>query len=315
MTTASAGCYFRSMNTNQNTEQKISEAATVILTRERAGRLQVYLLKRSSKSGFMAGNYVFPGGTLAPEDRAINLFKTHSDLDLNAIATRFGGDLTAEEALAFCVAAIRETLEEAGVFLACNHKNFAQKLKKACSLRLAANLSKDWFAKLVADAKWRLSLTALSPWSHWITPELMKHRFDTRFLLADMPADQHCRPDSRETVQGLWASPEEGLASNMDGTIPLSPPTLVTLHELLKYRSLKDLQAESRPRPWGQAISPRLVPLAKGAVIVQPWDPHYRKKEISIALDELPTSMVWGFTPVRVITGTVVSTTLTVRDT
>ena len=292
MTAASAGCYFRSMNTNQNTEQKIAEAATVILARERAGRFQVYLLKRSSKSGFMAGNYVFPGGTLDTEDRDINLFKTHSDLDLNGIATRFGGDLTAEKALTFCVAAIRETLEEAGVFLACNDNNFAEKLEKACRLRLAANLSKDWFVKLVADAKWRLTLTALSRWSHWVTPELMKHRFDTRFFLASMPADQHCRPDSRETVQGLWISPEEGLAGNMDGTIPLSPPTLVTLHELLKYQSLKDLQTESRQRSWGQTISPRPVPLAKGAVIVQPWDPHYREKEISIALDELPTSIV-----------------------
>ena len=52
------------MNTNPDTDQNITEASTVILTRERAGKLQIYLLKRSSKSGFMAGNYVFPGGTL-----------------------------------------------------------------------------------------------------------------------------------------------------------------------------------------------------------------------------------------------------------
>jgi 8-oxo-dGTP pyrophosphatase MutT (NUDIX family) len=291
LTAVSGSCYFRPMNTIQNTEQKIAEAATVILTRQRTDRFQVYLLKRSSKSGFMAGNYVFPGGTLEPEDRDINQFRSNSDLDLNEIATRFGGDLTAEKALPFCVAAIRETLEEAGVFLACSGHKFEDKLEKACSLRLAANLSKGWFVELVAGTKWRLSLTALSRWSHWITPELMKRRFDTRFFLADMPSGQHCRPDSRETVQGLWVSPEEGLAGNMDGTIPLSPPTLVTLHELLKYKSLKDLQTESRQRPWGQARSPRLVPLAKGAVIVEPWDPHYREKEISIAFDKLSTSL------------------------
>ena len=91
------------MNTVLNIEHNITEAATVILTRERAGRLQIYLLKRSAKSGFMAGNYVFPGGTLDPEDRDINLFESHSDLDLSAIATRLGGDLPAEKALAFCV--------------------------------------------------------------------------------------------------------------------------------------------------------------------------------------------------------------------
>ena len=208
------------MNTNPNTDQNVAEAATVILTRERAGRLQIYLLKRSSKSGFMAGNYVFPGGTLDPEDRDINLFKTHSDLDLNGIATRFGGDLTAEKALIFCVAAIRETLEEAGVFLARNEEKLKKEMEQVCSLRLTANLTKDWFAKLVAGARWRLTLTALSRWSHWITPEQMKRRFDTRFFLADMPADQFCQPDSRETVQGLWINPEEGLAGNLEGKIP-----------------------------------------------------------------------------------------------
>jgi len=270
--------------------QNITEAATVILTRQRAGRLQIYLLKRSAKSGFMAGNYVFPGGTLEfmagnyvfpggtldPEDRDIDLFESHSDLDLSAIATRLGGDLPPEKALAFCVAAIRETLEEAGVFLAHHKENLDQKMEQVGSLRLTANLTKD----------------ALSRWSHWITPELMKRRFDTRFFLADMPADQYCQPDSRETVKGLWISPEEGLAGNMDGTIPLSPPTLVTLHELLKYRSLKDLQVESRPRSWGQALLPRLVPLAQGAVIVEPWDPQYQVKEICIGIDNLPGSIL-----------------------
>ena len=280
------------MKPSQHMEHHISEAATVILTRERAGRLQVYLLKRNVKSGFMAGNYVFPGGTLDPEDRNIDLFESHSDLDPGAIATRLGGDLPAEKALAFCVAAIRETLEESGVFLAHHKENLDEKMAQVGSLRLTAHLTKDWFAKLVAGSGWRLTLTALSRWSHWITPEQMKRRFDTRFFLADMPAGQSCQPDARETVQGLWTSPEEGLAGNMDGTIPLSPPTLVTLHELLTYRNIEDLQAESRRRTWGRAISPRLVPLTRGAVIVEPWDPQYREKEISIDLDHLPTSIL-----------------------
>ena len=87
----------------------------------------------------------------------------------------------------------------------------------------------------------------------------------------------------------LQRSPEEGLAGNLEGKIPLSPPTLVTLHELLKYPHINDLQTESRHRPWGQAILPRLVPLAKGAVIVEPWDPLYREKELRIAPDPLPS--------------------------
>jgi 8-oxo-dGTP pyrophosphatase MutT (NUDIX family) len=280
------------MHTHSNKVPPISEAATVILTRQQAGRFQIYLLQRSYESGFMAGNFVFPGGMIDPEDRNIDLFQAHSDLNLNAIASRLGGGLAAEKVLPFCVAAIRETLEEAGVFLAHKEKNRRQRLDEACSLRLASRLPRDWFVRLVTGAGWRLTLTALSRWSHWITPELMKHRFDTRFFIAAMPAEQHCRPDSRETVKGVWTGPEEALAGNLDGSIPLSPPTLVTLHELLSFTSLKDLQIESGQRSWGPAICPRLVPLAKGAVIIEPWDPQYHDTEIRIAADALPSSLL-----------------------
>lgn len=279
------------MNTNPNTVPPIAEAATVILTRERADGLQIYLLQRSTQSGFMAGHYVFPGGTLDPEDRDTELFALHSDLDLSTIADRFGQDLSTAKALAICIAAIRETFEEAGVFLAHHRDSLDEKLAQVCDLRLTASLEKNWLAKLIAGTGWRLNLSALSCWSRWITPAQMKRRYDTRFLLADMPAGQYCQPDNGETVKGLWIGPKEALAGNLEGTISLSPPTLVTLHELLKYRKLADLQADARHRSWGPAISPRLVPLAKGAVIVEPWDPQYREKEIRIDLKQLPAAV------------------------
>ena len=84
----------------------------------------------------------------------------------------------------------------------------------------------------------------------------------------------------------------EGLAGNLSGTIPLSPPTLVTLHELSKYQTLKDLQIEAANRSWGQTIQPRLVPLPEGAVIVEPWDPMYHQKVINIDPEDLPTSVL-----------------------
>ena len=279
------------MNTNPNTEPPIAEAATVILTRERAGRLQIYLLQRNTQSGFMAGHYVFPGGTLDPEDLDTELFALHSDLDLSTISDRFGGDLSTAKALAICIAAIRETFEEAGVFFAHHRDSLDEKLAQVCDLRLTASLEKNWLAKLIAGTGWRLNLSALSCWSHWITPAQMKRRYDTRFLLADMPDGQYCQPDNGETVKGLWICPKEALAGNLEGTISLSPPTLVTLHELLKYRNLASLQADARHRSWGPAISPRLVPLAKGAVIVEPWDPQYRAKEIHIDLEQLPAAV------------------------
>jgi 8-oxo-dGTP pyrophosphatase MutT (NUDIX family) len=270
----------------------ITPAATVILTREQAGTLQVYLMKRSPKSGFMAANFVFPGGTLDGHDQHFRLFNNCCDMTPDEIALRFGPDLTHAQALVYCVAAVRETLEEAGIFLASCHDSSGPDPERINRLRLAADLESDWFVKLVEHGKWRLSLSALYRWSHWITPELLKRRFDTRFFLAEMPDGQCCRPDGRETVQGLWLSPTDALQGNMAGEVALSPPTLVTLHELSQYRTLADLLTEAAKRPWGPAIQPRLVPLPQGAVIVEPWDPRYHQKVIKIDPEDLAASVL-----------------------
>jgi len=280
------------MNAYQDPPSNIKPAATVILAREHKGNLQIYLLKRSVKSGFMAGNFVFPGGTVEDEDRQFDVYKNHIDLASDEIHHHLGGDLSEAEALAFGVAAIRETLEEAGVFLAHKNDQFDVSLNHIRRLRLSENLSKDWFVKMVVETNWQLTISKLSRWSHWITPALMKRRFDTRFLLTVMPAGQFCRPDCRETVQGLWINPKEGLEGNLAGNIPLSPPTLVTLHELLKYPNLENLRIESKRRQWGQTILPRLVPLVKGALIVEPWDPMYYDNEIIIYPEDLAESVL-----------------------
>jgi 8-oxo-dGTP pyrophosphatase MutT (NUDIX family) len=151
-------------------------AATVILTRQHAGELQVYLLKRSVNSGFMAGNYVFPGGIVDPEDQNVKVWKDHVDLDLDGLAQYLGGGLTATETLAYGIAAIRETFEEAGVFLALKHDKNSENLKWICKKRLSGGLLKGWFLKFVASGGWILALSALSRWSYWITPELMKRQ-------------------------------------------------------------------------------------------------------------------------------------------
>ena len=276
-----------------DTEHKsLTPAATVILTRQDAGELQVYLLKRSTRSGFMAGNYVFPGGVVDSGDRDFRFWKHQVDLDLDGISRRLGGNLSRPEALAYGVAAIRETLEEAGVFLAFRKKLNKGDLERICTLRLSADLPKDWFRNLAVSEGWILTLSALCRWSHWITPQLMKRRFDTRFFLASLPAGQSCRPDARETTHGLWISPEKGLAGNLAGEIPLSPPTLITLYQLLNYRSLQDLNMNAQDRLWGEALLPRLVPLDEGAVIVEPWDPLYHLAEIKIDSLELAKAVL-----------------------
>lgn len=267
-------------------------AATVILVRQHLGDLQVYLLKRSAKSGFMAGNYVFPGGTVDTEDQNFQFWKNCVDLDLDKIVQQLGGNIEVEEALAFSVAAVRETLEEAGVFLAHKQKTNADELDRICQLRLIPDLPKQWFQKLAVSEGWTLALSSLYRWSHWITPQRMSRRFDTRFFLAAMPPNQVCQPDTRETTHGLWINPQKGLAGNLEGKIPLSPPTLITLHELSQYRSLDDLMKTVKVRRWGKPLLPRLISVEKGAVIIEPWDPMYSHKKIHINSEDLSKSVL-----------------------
>jgi hypothetical protein len=159
----------------------------------------------------------------------------------------------------------------------------------------------DWFRNKVLNENWTLSFSRLFPWSHWITPVAMSKRFDTRFFIALMPEGQVCVPDDRETVHGLWVSPLKGLQENIRGEIPLSPPTLITLHELLPYNKLADLTNALRPDAWAEPQLPVLFKLEKGAVIVEPWDPQYGKEieiepkglEQKVAAIGAPFSRLW----------------------
>jgi len=240
----------------------------------------------------MAGNYVFPGGMVDAEDRNFQLWKNCVDLDRDEIARHLGGMLSTEDALAFSVAAIRETFEEAGVFLARRQEPSVENLERICKLRLDLNLPKNWLKALALSDRWILAISELYRWSHWVTPEQMRRRFDTRFFLATMPIDQVCQPDTRETTHGLWISPQEGLAGNLSGDIPLSPPTLITLHSLLKYRNLKGLIKEAKIKQWGKPLLPRLIPLHMGAVIVEPWDAMFNQKDIQFNNDELANKVL-----------------------
>jgi len=296
------GCdKLKNMTETNNTPVKPRQAATVILARQKGQEFQVYLLKRSPKSGFMAGNYVFPGGSIDLEDQDTNFWKSHVDIEPKSISSRLGGNLSVEEALYYGVAAIRETFEEAGIFLAHRKEQAKRDLERLNDMRMTSGLPRGWLLDLVTDEGWTLQLTGLGRWSHWITPEDMPRRYDTRFFMVFMPSGQECTPDLIEATHGIWINPEKGLAGNFKGDIPLSPPTLVTLHELLKFSNLEALEKEIKTRTWGKALLPRLIASHQGKMIVEPWDPMFNHKvdintsglEIAILPPFEPFSRLW----------------------
>jgi len=279
-------------------------ASTVILVREDQGEVQVYLLQRSEKSGFFPGNYVFPGGAVHSGDRDPLFLEGHLDLTLDEISQRLGNGINAEDALAYGISAIRETFEEAGVLLGHAGEPDHDTIMEVCNRRTANNLPKGWLQEWLGNDQSHviLDISALSKWSHWITPTLFKYRFDTRFFIAFMPPEQTCVPDSTETVHGLWINPEKGLTANLNGDVPLSPPTVVTLHELLPFKTVGDLKKTLETRLWGEPLLPRLVPFREGAMIIQPWDTRYDEEidrdnpgldEASVLPVGVPFSRIW----------------------
>jgi 8-oxo-dGTP pyrophosphatase MutT (NUDIX family) len=269
-------------------------AATLILVRQHAGELQVYLLRRSPTSGFMPGLFVFPGGLVDVADGDEDFWKDRQDVDPDTVVERIGRGLNFSDASSYAVAAVRETFEEAGILLASKPGSADENLKLACERRLTNSQQAGWFRTLVDSDGWKLTISALAPWSHWITPVGMPRRFDTRFFVAALPDGQTARPDQRETTAGLWISPRQALADNLVGRTPLSPPTLVTLHEFLKYANLDDLQVSLKWRGWGDPIFPRLLTLGKkaGSVIIEPWDPMYGHGDLRIENKMLPESVL-----------------------
>ncbi len=253
-------------------------AATVVLLREEQGALQCYLLKRNPDSKFFGGNFVFPGGAVSSQDRDLDFWLEHVDLTEKERDGRFGQPLEGEEISCYAVSAIRETFEEAGVFLGSGGGLVENWLEDERELRVTEGLPQDWLRERVAVHEILLGFSMLFPWSHWITPEAMIKRFDTRFFVARVPPGQVCSPDCRETVQGAWMSPEEALEANLEGTVPLSPPTVITLHQMLPYTRLAEFERYLKTRSWGATIFPRMIRLPHGAMIIEPWDPMFENK-------------------------------------
>lgn len=85
----------------------IRPAATVAILRDHPEHgLQVFLVKRSSRSAFMPSAHVFPGGRVDPEDAEVQV--EGGERDRVRMGETFGAP-----AHAYQVAAVRETLEEA----------------------------------------------------------------------------------------------------------------------------------------------------------------------------------------------------------
>lgn len=228
------------------------DAATVLLLRQGAEGLEVFLLERHLESDFAGGAYAFPGGKVDAQDHGLPP-ERWTGVDPARVVDAVGAR-SPEHAVALLVAAVRETFEEAGPLLA-HHADgrpvTAEDLARPSFLearrRLAARGEPwDW-GPWLADEDLVLDLGALVPFARWCTPHGMHKRFDARFLAVALPGEQTAAlgHDDVETTDSVWRRPGDALAAFDRGEVVIIFPTRRTLQALAEHDDVAAVMAGS----------------------------------------------------------------------
>lgn len=256
----------------------VRPAATVMVVRDGADGLEVFMLRRTLDAVFAGGLYVFPGGAVdgadhGPEVEAVCNGRT--DAGASALLQMPAGGL------AYWVAAIRECFEEAGVLLASDARGVVRFDDLAVAGRFrgyrhAVHSGALRLVDLCGEESLSLDAGGIEYVSHWITPVGERRRFDTRFFVARAPVAQEPLHDDRETIESLWTSPAAALEAFERGELGLIPPTIANLRFLADHPTADGAIAAATVLPPPVAIQPKLAVDEHGKVrVVLPTDPDF----------------------------------------
>jgi 8-oxo-dGTP pyrophosphatase MutT (NUDIX family) len=261
-------------------------AATVVLLRDTAQGLEVFLVKRHGLSDVLGGAYVFPGGKLDDSDALLDT-TAHLDRHPTELHAALGEpDIAPAMASALFVAALREAFEESGV-LFCEGITAAVTADAAERLRNGAS-----FNQVLADLGLRLHLGAIAPWSRWITPRMpsvTNKRFDTRFFIAAIPPHQVAAHDNHETTESAWLSPRSALQQYWKREIELAPPQIMSLAHLSRHESVHSAMSEARQK-LPALVMPEPFDDNGERVLCYPGDPRHPMAERALPG---PTRLMW----------------------
>ncbi|MEI7887067.1 MAG: NUDIX hydrolase [Actinomycetes bacterium] len=219
---------------------EVRDAATVMLLRDGPDGVEVCMLQRNLQSDYVGGAYVFPGGGVDPQDAGEDLagmFLGRTDAAASRVLDVDQGGL------AFWVAAIRESFEEAGLLLA---ETMAGERISFADPQVAARFEvhrrdvdsgRRRLAEICLQERLRLEVGNIHYFSRWVTPPGAPRRYDTRFFVAAAPEGQVALHDDAEVIATRWVTPEAALADQEAGRITMIFPTIRTMIALAKFDS------------------------------------------------------------------------------
>jgi 8-oxo-dGTP pyrophosphatase MutT (NUDIX family) len=207
-------------------------SATVLLVRGR-DPWDLLLVHRPGGSDFAAGAYVFPGGTV------------HAD-DLG-----WGDEIR--------MAAVREVFEEVGILLARRGRRFARQ-PESDGVRSIVGRGKS-FGEALRELRLEPALDRLVMFARWVTPVQLRRRYDARFFLAQLPADQEVRPQEGEVTDWLWITPAKALASP---EVTLVYATRTVLDSVSADKDAARLFSKARRLKEVPIVEPRMIQTETG---------------------------------------------------
>ena len=222
------------------------DAASVLLLRDSDDGLQVLLLRRAQASQVLGGAYVFPGGKVDAADHGPQALHSLSETPAQLHQRLHETELTPERAAGLFMAALREAFEECGVLAGQDESG------SALAAQLRAQVGQHGWHQSLHQQGQPLRTEALLPWSRWITPRqpaVTNKRFDTRFFLTRIDADQHASHDNFETTDSVWLTPLQALSRYAAGEIDLVAPQIMSLYQLKAHSTVDAALDEARQRP------------------------------------------------------------------
>jgi 8-oxo-dGTP pyrophosphatase MutT (NUDIX family) len=200
-------------------------AATLVLFRKGPDGPEHLFVERAATMVFAGGALVFPGGRVDPGDYEM--------------AARFP-HLDPEDAAAR-IAAIRETIEEAGIVVG---------LEADVEVLRAGLLSGTALGPLLDAHGLTLDLDTLVPFARWCPNFKESRTFDTRFYLARVAPDHaEARVDATENVHLFWASAAQVLARADAGEVKIIFPTRRNLERLATLSGFEDAADHAATHP------------------------------------------------------------------
>ena len=216
-------------------------AATVLLLRDTAEGLRVWIQERVSTMRNYPGHVVFPGGGVDPRDfppRTWDSGELWAGRSVVSMARRMG--VTKYKAHALVFAAARELFEESGTLLAIREDGLVSDASRYHRERELLESHEISFTEFLEHNGMRVDADMFLPWSRW-EGKYNNHWFDTFFFIGVLPEGQEPDGETGEADDAGWFDPQLVLDGWRAGLVRLAIPTWAQLKRLTSYSSVKEV--------------------------------------------------------------------------